>query len=119
MYLHLELKRVPADRRAEACERLTRLHGLMAAAPGFIDAQICAGIDDPSRYLVTRAWLNGEAHAAYRASPAQQDYARDRPPSLPWENLEVQEWQAILLADGSERGSFLIRSLYAVAAERL
>jgi heme-degrading monooxygenase HmoA len=117
MYLHLELKTVPADSRTAAVERLAQLHSLMAAAPGFVDAQICAGLDESSRYLVARAWHSREAHTAYRASPAQQEYAHNRPSSLPWENLAVQEWQALLLVDANERrGAFVVRSLWEVAA---
>ena len=35
MYLHVEVKLVPANRQTEAIERLERLHRLMAATPGF------------------------------------------------------------------------------------
>jgi heme-degrading monooxygenase HmoA len=114
MYLHVELKTVPTDRQTEAIERLTRLHGLMAAAPGFVDAQICAYLGNPSQYLITRTWDSAAAHAAYRASPAQQEYARNRPPSLPWENTAVQEWESLLISPGSEFGDYVVRSIFEV-----
>lgn len=118
MYLHVELKTVPTNRQTEAIDRLTRLHRLMAAAPGFHDAHICAYLGDPARYLITRTWQDAAAHAAYRASPAQREYAQNRPAVLPWENTAVQEWESILVSDGSGSGNYVVRTLYDVAQGR-
>jgi heme-degrading monooxygenase HmoA len=118
MYLHLELKHVPSNRQTEAIERLSRLHGLMAASPGFQDAQICAYLGNPSLYLVVRSWQDAAAHATYRASEAAREFAQDRPAVLPWENAAVQEWEAILTLHGQSSGDYLVRTLYSVAQGR-
>jgi quinol monooxygenase YgiN len=114
MYLHVELKNVPPNRQTEAIDRLSRLHELMAATPGFRDAQICAYLGNPSKYLVTRTWEDASAHAGYRASEAAEEFAQSRPAVLPWENTAVQEWETILTAEGHSSGDLVVRSLYTV-----
>lgn len=110
-YLHLELKVVPLGMRQPALARLARLHSLMAAAPGFIEAQVCRYLGDPTRYLVTRTWADAAAHDAYRQSDAQRAFAATPAQGL-YHNLLVQEWDEASAAHGTSRGLFVVRSVY-------
>src|SRR5687767_219393 len=95
MYLHLELKTVPGDLRDQAVDRLARLHRLMSESGGFMSAQIWADVSETLEYMVTRAWVDAAAHAAYRASDAAKAFAANRPPVPLWENTAVQEWVSL------------------------
>ena len=116
MYLHLELKAVPVERRSEAIERLGRLHGLMAECPGFQEAQIWGYLGNPGQYLIVRTWDTMEDHKAYRASDASKEFAASRPATLPWENQAVQEWDELVRSAGKSKGDYLVRYLDNVGA---
>ena len=112
MYLHLELKRVPAARQQDAIDRLNLLHGLMHASPGFIDAQIAHDIADPAFYVVLRRWSDAAAHAGYRASDASKEFGKQRPEGL-YENLLVQEWDCAHQTPGTAASPLVARTVYA------
>jgi heme-degrading monooxygenase HmoA len=114
MYLHLELKRVPAARQQEAIERLNLLHSLMHASPGFIDAQIAHDIADPAFYVVLRRWRDAAAHAGYRASDASKAFGKQRPEGL-YENLLVQEWECAHPTPGTAASPLVARTVYAAS----
>jgi len=108
MYLHLELKRMATDRLQEAVERLHYLHSLMSQTPGFLDAQIWEYLGNPAQYLVVRAWTEGAAHAAYRASDLSKTFAASRPAHFIYENYAVEEWDCLLETAGSGAGDYLV-----------
>jgi heme-degrading monooxygenase HmoA len=111
MYVHLELKTVSPNLSTQAIERLSRLHSLMSKADGFLSAQMWADVSDLSKYMVTRAWRDAEAHARYRASDAAKDFAANRPPTPLWENTAVQEWLSTVAVQSLGTGQFLARAL--------
>ena len=69
-------------RIGEAVERLQSLFALMATQPGFIDASVGRGIDDPTRLLVLHAWERLEDWTAFSASPAKVAFSATRPDAL-------------------------------------
>jgi len=66
----------------EAVERLQGLFSLMAVQPGFIDATVGRGIDDPTRLLVLHAWESLEDWTAFSASSAKAAFLATRPDAL-------------------------------------
>ena len=114
MYLHLELKTMATDRLAEAVQRLHLLHTLMAAAPGFVSAQICEYLGNPGQYLVVRTWTEGSAHAAFRQTAPARDFAGSRPAGFIYDNLAVQEWQCLLETPGPAVGDYVVRQLQTI-----
>jgi quinol monooxygenase YgiN len=111
MYLHLELKTVPTELRAQAVDRLARLHRLMSETDGFISAQIWSDMSVPLEMMVTRAWRDAAAHGRYRSSDAAKAFAAHRPPVPLWENTAVQEWESTAAIDAFGTGAFLIRGI--------
>ena len=109
--MHLELKTVPTELRAQAVDRLARLHRLMSETDGFISAQIWSDVSDPLGMMVTRAWTDAAAHARYRASDAAKAFAANRPPVPLWENTAVQEWDSTTSIEALGNGAFLIRAI--------
>jgi heme-degrading monooxygenase HmoA len=109
MYVHLELKTIPGELRDQAVDRLSRLHHLMSESNGFVSAHIWADVSDPLEYMVTRAWVDASAHAAYRASVAAKEFAANRPSVPLWENTAVQEWVSMTPIDSLASGDFLVR----------
>ena len=69
-------------RSDEAVERLQSLFALMALQPGFIDATLGRGIDDPARLLVLHAWDRLEDWTAFSASTAKFAFSATRPDAL-------------------------------------
>jgi heme-degrading monooxygenase HmoA len=66
----------------EAVERLQSLFALMAVQPGFIDATVGRGIDDPAQLLVLHAWERLEDWTAFAASSAKVAFSATRPDAL-------------------------------------
>ena len=114
MYLHLELKTMATDRLGEAVQRLHYLHTLMAAAPGFVNSQICEYLGNPGQYLIVRTWTEGSAHAAFRQTAPARDFAGSRPAGFIYDNLAVQEWQCVLETPGAAAGDYVVRQLYSI-----
>ena len=72
-----------SDGRIDAAvERLQSLFALMATQPGFIDATVGRGIDDPERLLVLHAWERLEDWTAFSASSAKVAFSATRPDAL-------------------------------------
>jgi heme-degrading monooxygenase HmoA len=111
MYLHLELKTMSTERLTEAVARLHYLHSMMAASPGFVEAQICEYLGNPGQYLVIRTWLDEASHRGYRASDASKVFAASRPAHFIYDNLAVQEWDCLLDAPGKATGDYIVREL--------
>jgi len=102
---------VPLDKHTAAIARLTQLHGLMSQAPGFVSAQMWRYLGNATQYLVTRTWGSAAVHAAYRQSDAQKAFAANPAVGL-WQNLLVQEWEDVQVAEGTSSGQFTVRNLY-------
>ncbi len=111
MYLHLELKTMSTERLTEAVARLHYLHSLMAASPGFVEAQICEYLGNPGQYLVVRTWQDEASHRGYRASDASKVFAASRPAHFIYDNLAVQEWDCLLDVPGKTTGDYIERQL--------
>ena len=89
----------------------SRLHTLMSRSDGFLCAQIWSDVSDPLEHMVTRAWVDAAAHAAYRASEAARAFAALRPPAPLWENTAVQEWLSSEKVNNLGSGEFLARMI--------
>src|SRR5262245_32483412 len=111
MYMHLELKTVPTELRAQAVDRLARLHRLMSETDGFISAQIWSDVSDTLEMMVTRAWMDAASHARYRASDVGKAFAANRPPVPLWENTAVEEWDSTTSIEALGTGAYLIRAV--------
>lgn len=97
------------DRLTESIDRLHYLHTLMAAAPGFGEAQISEYLGNPGQYLIVRTWSDALAHAAFRQTDAARNFALSRPSGFIYANLAVQEGECVVDTPGPATGKYLVR----------
>jgi heme-degrading monooxygenase HmoA len=107
-----ELVVVTPGREGEAVKRLEGLLGMMALRPGFRDASVGRGIEDPSRILVLHCWQRLEDWHAYQVSKEKQDFIAGRPPALYEFQVVGMNWQLDVDSGSTQGAAALRRTVY-------
>ncbi len=96
------------ERIDEAVEHLQGLFALMASQPGFIDATVGRGLEEPARLLVLHAWERLEDWTAFSASLAKVAFSATRPDALYSFEPTAMNWK-VEQANGAMTDATVVR----------